>query len=279
MQADLATPETGAFDMATSLWHRVEQVAAEEIGDADMLVQALSGRLRLASRRGDLSPAERLTAMVRSMYTAGQERPPLPTFMLSSLALLKRNQGDYDESFALWAEAAKLHRISGDRLSLATALQGMAASHLKFGEFEKAWAALREAKESNSAISNRDGMVQVLLQLAQLQMATHEHANASASLDEAEELARTIENESLALSVQDTRLLWHAMQSGRERDSATVALAEATVAGWRRLGETQPTGHHLVLSSQLAAKSWRHRAGARGASGSPAGTAPCGGPA
>jgi tetratricopeptide (TPR) repeat protein len=246
MQADLAM-EIGLYDSASALWDQVSQ-AADLTGDVGMVVRALSGQSSLANRRGDLVQSERLNAMIASIRSTGPAEQT-PTFLLSERAVLKRNQGDYDESYALMAQTAERHRASGERMALATALRGMASANLKFGEFKEALAALSEAKESDTGIGNRTGVVLDLIQLAQLQMGTGEYAKAAESLAEAEDLAQAVEDDNLVLSLREMRLMWHSMQSGADHAVAALPFAEDTINGLRRLGETRRLG---VALSHLA---------------------------
>jgi tetratricopeptide (TPR) repeat protein len=249
MQAVLAS-EIGAFDTASMQWQRTIQLA-DNLGETDLLVYSLSGRMSLANRQGDPPQAERLNAIIRSIRFRDVSDQLIPTFLLDDLALMKRSRGNYDEAYAYFTEAAKRHRASGDRKALALALRGMASANLKFGEFREAYAALDEAKESDAAISNRTGVVANLAQLAQIQIASGEYYKAAACLDEAESMAQTIADQSLSLSVREVRLMWYSVQPNIRYSAIALSFAEATVVGLRRLGEFRRLGMAMTYQANM----------------------------
>lgn len=273
LQSNIAT-ESGDFSKAISLWQQVADIG-QRLGDNSIIVRSLSGRAYVANRQGDLFTAQRLTSMVRELGEVGTSSS-LPTFILGDLAIFRRDQGNYDESFELWKEAVRRHRESGDRQSLTTALRGMAAAHFKFGEFREAKTLLLEAKQYDAAIGYRNGLVQSLVQLFQAQMVSDDAElslvgaapavvisatdEALASLLEAERLVPEVEGESLRLSVLEARLTWNRARHGAVTDSETLAAAESLVEGWRKLKEKRRLGASLENLAQLLSESDPDRA-------------------
>jgi predicted ATPase len=150
---------------------------------------------------------ERARALLRPDEDAGEL-----AFVLASLSLVVRADGNFEQGLALARESLELYGAAGDAVGRATALNSLGAHHYLLGQYEEAKRCYRESLEAHRSAGDTRGVWKPLNNLAGVASAEEDYDEARRLLKEVLANQRSRHNlRGVANALQNLGLVaWHA---------------------------------------------------------------------